>query len=62
MIRDGDIIDIDIENGSLNLRIDEKELAERMKNFKPLEKEVSGYLKRYRDQVTSASRGAIFKK
>lgn len=62
VIRDGDIIDIDIENGSLNLRIDEKELAERMKNFKPLEKEVSGYLKRYRDQVTSASRGAIFKK
>lgn len=59
VVKDGDIIDIDIEKGEINLRIGEKELAERLKNFKPLEKDVDGYLKRYRAQVTSASRGAV---
>ena len=58
VIKDGDIIDIDIEKGEINLRIGEKEMKERLKNFKPLEKPVDGYLKRYRAQVTSASRGA----
>lgn len=37
-------------------------MKERLANFKPIEKPVDGYLKRYRAQVTSASRGAIFKK
>ena len=62
IIRDGDIIDIDIEKGEINLRLSDKEIAERLKNFKPLEKPVDGYLKRYRAQVTSASKGAIFAK
>ena len=62
VIREGDIIDIDIENCAINLRIGEKELQERLKNFQPKEREVTGYLKRYRDLVTSASKGAIFRK
>ncbi len=60
VIRDGDVIDIDIVKGEINLRIPEKELKERLAAFRPLEKPVDGYLKRYRAQVTSASRGAIF--
>lgn len=59
IIRDGDIIDIDIVKGEINLRLSDKEIAERLKNFKPLEKPVDGYLKRYRAQVTSASKGAV---
>lgn len=59
IVKDGDIIDIDIENCSLNLRISDKELKERLAAFKPLEKSVDGYLKRYRAQVTSASKGAV---
>ena len=59
VIRDGDIIDIDIVKGEINLRLPDKEIAERLKNFKPLEKPVDGYLKRYRAQVTSASKGAV---
>ena len=62
IVREGDIIDIDIEKGEINLHIGEKEMKERLKNFKPLEKPVDGYLKRYRAQVTSASKGAIFTK
>ena len=59
VVREGDIIDIDIEGGRIDLRIEEKELAERLKTFKPQEKPVDGYLKRYRAQVTSASKGAV---
>ena len=41
IIRDGDIIDIDIVKGEINLRLSDKEIAERLKNFKPLEKPVT---------------------
>lgn len=62
IVREGDIIDIDIENNSLNLRVEEKEIERRLASFIPLEKPVTGYLKRYRSMVSSASKGAIFKK
>ena len=62
VVRDGDIIDIDIEGGRIDLRIGEEELTERLAHFVPKEKPVDGYLKRYRAQVSSASNGAVFKK
>ena len=62
VIREGDIIDIDIPGGTIDLRIPAEELKARLAAFKPLEKPVDGYLKRYRAQVDSASNGAVFKK
>ncbi len=62
LVRDGDIIDIDIPACSINLRVSQEEIENRRKNFVPKVKEVSGYLARYRRSVTSASRGAIWKK
>ncbi len=62
LVKDGDIIDIDIENCSINLRVDEKEIENRRKNFTPKVKPVTGYLARYRQSVTSASQGAVWKK
>ncbi len=62
MVQDGDIIDIDIPNCSINLRISDEELARRKASFVPKVKPVDGYLKRYRANVTSASNGAIFRK
>ena len=62
LVKDGDIIDIDIENCVITLRVSEEEIENRRKNFKPLVKPVSGYLARYRASVTSASEGAVFKK
>ena len=59
LIQEGDIIDIDIPNNSLNARISEEEFAERRKNWKPRVNEVSGYLARYRELVTGAPQGAI---
>lgn len=62
VIKNGDIISIDIPNNKLELKIDEKELKDRLEGFKPVLKEIpDGYLKRYRDLVTSANTGAVFK-
>ena len=59
-VRDDDLISIDIPNHSINLLVPEDELARRRAEMDPQPpKQVSGYLKRYRALVTSASRGAI---
>jgi len=62
IVKDGDIIDIDIENCTLDVRLSKEEIEERYKTFVPLEKKVDGYLSRYRKSVTSASQGAIWQK
>jgi len=60
MIQEGDMISIDIPANTLNVLISDEEWEERKKNFVPKpEKEVKGYLKRYRSLVTSGNRGAI---
>ena len=59
VVRDGDIISIDIPNNKLELKISDEELAERMANFVPRKKELSGYLKRYAALVSSGAKGAI---
>ncbi|WP_313523897.1 dihydroxy-acid dehydratase [Anaerotignum sp.] len=62
LIQDGDIISIDIPNNKLELKVDDAELERRKADFKPVIKEVpEGYLRRYRDLVTSANTGAVFK-
>lgn len=59
LIREGDIIDIDIDAHSLNARVSEEEFAERKKNWKARVNEVDGYLVRYRELVTGAPQGAV---
>ena len=62
-VKDGDIISIDIPNYSINLEISDEELAERKKSMPILRKEnITGYLKRYAQQVSSADKGAIINK
>ncbi|MBP8985435.1 MAG: dihydroxy-acid dehydratase [Syntrophobacterales bacterium] len=62
LVRDGDIISIDIPNKKLTLKVSEDELTRRKKAFKPRPPSVkSGYLARYAQLVTSASTGAIFR-
>lgn len=62
LLKDGDIIDIDIPSCSLSAHLSEKEIESRRANFTPKVKPVTGYLARYRQLVTSASDGAVFKK
>ena len=59
VVKDGDIINIDIPNNSIELKVDQAEIDERMANFTPKKKELSGYLKRYAAQVTGGAKGAI---
>ena len=60
LIEEGDMISIDIPANTLNVLLSDEEMEERRKNFVPKpEKEVTGYLKRYRSLVTSGNKGAI---
>ena len=61
-VKDGDIIAIDIPNYSITLKVSDEELAKRKAETVLKKKEVSGYLKRYAMQVSSADKGAIINK
>ena len=59
VVREGDIISIDIPNSRLELKISDEELAQRLAAFEPKKKALSGYLKRYAALVSSGAKGAI---
>ncbi len=60
LIEDGDIIDIDINANTINVRLSEEEFAARRAEWKPREPKITtGYLARYASLVTSGNRGAI---
>jgi dihydroxy-acid dehydratase len=62
IVKDGDIIEIDIDNRQLNILISRKELERRLKQWrKPEPKIKEGYLAIYSKIVSSAKEGAIFK-
>ncbi len=60
-IQDGDIISIDIPAHKIELELSAAEIKKRLSSLKAFESRVKkGYLKRYSEQVTSASTGAVF--
>ena len=60
LVKEGDIISINIPEMILNMKVPDEELEERRKAWKPKEMgEITGYLKRYQAMVTSGNRGAI---
>ena len=62
LVKDGDLIEINIPKRELNLLIDEKELEKRKREWKPIPLKIKeGWLARYAQLVTSASTGAVFK-
>jgi dihydroxy-acid dehydratase len=61
LVQEGDIIEIDIPNRKLDLKIPGAELDKRKKAWKPpAPKATKGYLSRYRQQVGSSDKGARF--
>lgn len=61
LVHEGDIIDIDIDKGSLNLLVSDEELEARRKLWvKPELKYKTGVLARYSKLVSSADKGAYF--
>ena len=62
LVKEGDIIEIDIPNNTINVKVDDAELAERKKAWKPREASIkTGYLAKYASMATSADTGAILK-
>jgi len=62
LIQDGDMINIDIPNRTIELDISQEEMAERRKQWKqPKPKVTVGVLARYAAQVTSGSMGAVLR-
>ncbi len=59
IVREGDIISIDIPGNKLELKISTQEYEERMKAFVPKTKPLSGYLRRYAALVSSGAKGAV---
>ena len=62
LLKDGDVIEIDIPKGMLSVRLSEEELARRRQEWMPPKPKVtSGYLARYAKMATSADTGAILR-
>ena len=59
VVEDGDIISINIPENTIELKVDADVLAQRMRNFVPKQKELSGYLKRYAALVSGGATGAV---
>ena len=59
VVNEGDIISINIPENKIELKVPQDELDERMKNFTPKKKELTGYLKRYAEMVSGGASGAI---
>ncbi|MCX5711011.1 MAG: dihydroxy-acid dehydratase [Candidatus Omnitrophica bacterium] len=62
ILKDGDIITIDIPNRKLDVRLSNAEIQKRFRSWKPVPPKIrTGYLSRYSRMVSSADKGAILK-
>jgi len=62
-VKEGDIISIDIPHHKLDVELTEQEIKDRLSKLPAFQPRIkSGYLARYTERVTSASRGAVFSK
>ncbi len=59
LLKAGDRIRIDFPNRKMDILVPEAELAERKKTWRPVTRELTGWLARYRKLVTNASQGGI---
>jgi dihydroxy-acid dehydratase len=62
VVRNGDIITINVPERKLNVRLSDEEIHKRLNNLTPfIPKVLSGYLARYSKMVQSADKGAILR-
>jgi len=61
LLRDGDMVEIDIPARRLEVRLSPGEMERRREGWRPAAKEVKGYLARYAALVTSANTGAVLR-
>jgi dihydroxy-acid dehydratase len=59
-LQNGDQIEIDIPNRKIEVKLSDEEIRQRLKGFKPVNKNVPpGFMQRYVKYVSSAAKGAI---
>ena len=62
LVKAGDIIEIDIPNNKLNVKVTDAQLADHKKDWKPLPPRITkGYLAKYASMAQSADTGAVLK-
>ncbi len=62
LLKDGDVIEIDIPANSICVKLTDEQLAERKKSWQPKEPNITkGYLAKYASMATSADTGAVLK-
>jgi len=62
LVKDGDVIEIDLNKKTIHLRVDKAEMEQRKKAWKqPKPKITEGYMARYAKMVTGAASGGVFK-
>src|SRR5512136_1009402 len=61
LLRDGDIVAIDVPQRLLSLEVAEDELAKRRAAWRPPQRALTGWLRRYAAMVTSGSEGAVLR-
>jgi dihydroxy-acid dehydratase len=59
LVRDGDIIDVNLHTRTIHLRVPEKEMSLRRKTWKPPRRSLTGVLARYARTVEQANLGAV---
>lgn len=59
LVEEGDIISINIPENKLDVLVSDEVLAERRAKWQPKEQQLTGYLARYRELVTSGNTGAV---
>lgn len=60
LVKNGDIIEIDLEKNTLNVKLTDAELAERYKEIKRPDHPAPGVLNAYRHGVSGADKGAVW--
>jgi dihydroxy-acid dehydratase len=60
-VEDGDIIKIDMHERTLEVNVEDEELKKRLENVVMPDREVKGWLSRYRKMASSADKGAILR-
>ncbi|HJN98315.1 MAG TPA: dihydroxy-acid dehydratase, partial [Candidatus Marinimicrobia bacterium] len=62
VLQDGDIININIPERTLNVALSAQEIQDRLRELPPFTPKIThGYLGRYARMVTSANEGAVLK-
>ena len=60
LVKNGDIIEIDLTNKTLKLEVSEEELQRRRQNWQPPQRPLTGVMAAYRELVSGADEGAVW--